>query len=63
MGAIRPYLPEFVRPTKETEVSWRASKLPFWHDIDLSIIASVSIPRLTTTGGCLRDRVTRLMAS
>jgi hypothetical protein len=34
MGAILPYLPEFVRPTNETEVSWRASELPFWHDSD-----------------------------
>ena len=32
MGAIRPYLPEFVRPTNDTGLSWRASELPLWRD-------------------------------
>ena len=34
MGAILPYLPEFARLTNQTEGSWRASELPFWHDSD-----------------------------
>ena len=35
MGAIRPYLPEMVRPENDETgdvVSWRASELPVWRD-------------------------------
>lgn len=32
MGAIRPYLPEMIRPQNEMAISWRASELPIWRE-------------------------------
>lgn len=35
LGAIRPYLPEYLPPTKDLSASWRASELPQWKETPL----------------------------